>query len=424
MAVIYSVPENGLVGSVHQWADAPPGGVLVPDDAFQLLRRFAFEAEQADALLTYTIQKGRELIRVRNYVGLLPLSSRVYLEILPKIDTVASTRSVLLRMLRRLRNSPFRVLSDTNTGTTQLPLWDVFIGAFLAATETVLQQGVQRAYVAEERNERFWKGKLQIPRQLRENRLHAERLAVVYDTLTADVAPNRILKTTLVYLKNQTDSQANLRRIEMLLSLLGEIPVATSITRDRNAIRRAGRLFMRYERALAWADALLSGQGMGIETGSINSLSLLFSMERVFEDYVAYGIRTYWSENSEVRIQESSAHLVEEHVGVPKFKLRPDILIRHENRTLVLDTKWKEINGNVTGYGIEQADLYQLYAYGKKYGADDLFLVYPANDTFRKPLDVFGYDATTRLHVVPFDLANSLASEVEKLAQYALSYQQ
>jgi 5-methylcytosine-specific restriction enzyme subunit McrC len=72
-------------------------------------------------------------------------------------------------------------------------------------------------------------------------------------------------------------------------------------------------------------------------------------------------------------------------------------------------------------YGIEQADLYQLYAYGKKYGADDLFLVYPASETFREPLPVFSYDPGTRLHVVPFNLAAPLSDEVERLARYALT---
>ncbi|GAB3711635.1 McrC family protein [Spirosoma flavus] len=430
MPVTYTVTENGLIGSVQQWAEPPTGGIHVPDDVFQILRRFAFEIEQADSLLTFTVQKGRELIRVRNYVGLLPLSSRAYLEILPKIDDVATSRSVLLRMLRRLRNSPFRLIKGVHSGATSLPLWDVFVGAFLTTSEAVLQQGVQRAYVAQEGNERFLRGKLQVTRQLRENPFHAERLAVVYDTLTANVAPNRILKSTLIYLKKTTISLASQRRIQILLSLFDEVPVSESINVDMQAIKRAGRLFSRYEPALIWAEALLSGQGMGVETGRKMSLSLLFPMERVFEDYVAYGIRTYWPETHEVRIQESSAHLVDEHVGGPRFKLRPDIIVRHENQTFVLDTKWKEISGNVAGntstagtYGIEQADLYQLYAYGKKYEADNLFLVYPANATFRNPLNVFGYDATTRLHVVPFDLTNSLAHEVEKLARYALSYQ-
>ncbi|GAB4016328.1 McrC family protein [Spirosoma koreense] len=422
---IYSIAENGVVGSEQQWLEAPPNGLLVPDEVFQVLRRFAFESDQADVLLNFTVQKGRELIRVRNYVGLLPLGRNVHLEILPKVDEPTAGRRLLLNMLRHVRNSPFRTLPSATSAAASLPLWDVFVRAFLDTLEPLIRQGVQRAYLTVEQNGRYWKGQFQPARQQRENAWHAERLAVSYESLTADVPPNRILKTTLLYLNQQPLAPANQRRIRQFLAVFADVADSESIADDLKAVRRVSRLFARYETALRWAEALLSERGFGVKTGSLASLSLLFLMERVFEEYVAYGIRTYWPEAGAVTIQESSAHLVEAHVGVPKFRLRPDILIRQQGRTCVLDTKWKQVNGqDRTGnYGIEQADLYQLYAYGKKYEASDLFLIYPANERFRQPLDVFGYDATTRLHVVPFDVTNSLAQEVEKLAAYALSVQ-
>ncbi|QDK80508.1 restriction endonuclease [Spirosoma sp. KCTC 42546] len=424
------VLENSQIGSADQWSEPPLGGVLVLDAVFQALRQFVFDDEQAEGLLAFSIQKGRELIQVRNYVGLLPLPNHTQLEILPKIGQIDNTRPLLLTMLRHLRHSPFRTLPAAHTRAIQLPLWDVFISAFLDAVEPLVQQGIQHAYVSVDSNERFWKGKFQAVRQQRENAWHAERLAVTYDCLTADVAANRILKTAMVYVNGATNNPVSQRRIRQVLWALDEVPETNSLPDDLRLIRRSSRLFLRYESALRWADALLQGRGFGIKTGHTPSLSLLFPMERVFEDYVAYGIRTYWPDTDSVRVQESSAHLVDEHVGAPKFKLRPDIVIRHKSQTLVLDTKWKQIKGREAGanpvsgnYGIEQADMYQLYAYGKKYAADDLFLIYPANESFRQPLPVFGYDATTRLHVVPFDLTNSLANEVEKLATYALSFE-
>lgn len=419
----YSISENGLIGSVGQWPEPPPDGIQVPDEVFQSLRRFAFEVEQADTLLTFTVKKGRELIRVHNYVGLLPLSCGTQLEILPKIEPTTQGRSLLLTMLRYVRYSPCRTLTTAHTDPAHLTLWEVFVSAFLDTLTPLIQQGIQRAYVTIDGNERFWKGKFQAVRQQRDNAQHAERLAVSYESLTADVPPNRILKTTLLQLNQQTRSGINQRRIAQFLTVLDDVSVTESVRDDLNAIRRASRLFARYEPSLRWAEALLTGCGYGLKPGRMESLSLLFPMERVFEEYVAHGLRWYWPDAGNVSIQESSAHLVDEHVGTPKFKLRPDILIRYGAHTLVLDTKWKQVNGNdKTGnYGIEQPDLYQLYAYGKKYAATDLFLVYPANETFREPLAVFGYDATTRLHVVPFDVTNLLANEVEKLAQYALS---
>ena len=421
----YSISENGLIGSIDQWPEPPLDGIQVPDSVFQSLRRFAFDVEQADSLLTFTVKKGRELIRVHNYVGLLPLSCGTQLEILPKIEPTTQGRSLLLTMLRYVRYSPCRTLTAAHTDATRLTLWEVFVGAFLDTLTPLIQQGIQRAYVTVEQNERFWKGKLQVNRQQRENAYHAERLAVSYESLTINVPANRILKTTLLQLNQQTRSGTNQRRLEQYLAVFDDVPVTESVPDDLNAVRRTSRLFARYEPALRWAKALLTGCGYGLKPGHMESLSLLFPMERVFEEYVAHGIRRYWPDAGNVSIQESSAHLVDEHVGTPKFKLRPDILIRYDAHTLVLDTKWKQVNGRDKSgnYGIEQADLYQLYAYGKKYAADDLFLVYPANDTFREPLAVFGYDATTRLHVVPFEVTNPLADEVEKLARYALSFQ-
>lgn len=429
MITIISVVENSLIERVDPVAELIPGRIGVPETVFNALRQFVLENENADGLFSFTIQKGTELIRVRNYVGLLPLTDGTMLEILPKIKQQTDARPLLLNMLRYLRHSPFRTLRGGQSKAVKLPLWEIFITAFLDTVEPLAQQGLQRAYVSVESNERFWKGRFQSTRQLRENSYHAERLAVVYDELTANVPPNRILKSTLLFLKTKTIDRDNQRRIQQLLWVLDEVPISDSIQNDLNAIRRSSRLFVRYEAALLWAQALLLGQGLGVKMGENPSLSLLFPMERVFEDYVAHGIRTYWPNADEVRVQESSVHLIDEHVGSPKFKLRPDIIIHHNDRTFVLDTKWKQINGqepvgqvNTGNYGIEQSDMYQLYAYGKKYGADDLFLIYPLNETFSKPLPVFGYDAHTRLHVVPFDLTNSLADEVDKLAKYALSF--
>ncbi len=425
MTTIISVSENGLIGSADQWAEPPPGGILVPDAVFQALRQLFFADEKVEGLLTFSIQKSREIIRIRNYVGLLPLNSRTQLEILPKIGDGQQARALLLCMLRCLRQSPFRMLPAAHTQAIQLPLWDVFITAFLDTVEPLVRQGVQHDYVSLDRNERFWKGKFQAVRQQRENAQHAERLAVVYDVRTSDTPPNRILKTALAYLKQETTHPASQRRIGQLMAALADVPTSESLPDDMRAIRRSSRLFTRYEPALRWAVALLQGRGFGVKAGHTPSLSLLFPMERIFEAYVSHGIRTYWPHSDDVRVQESSAHLVDEHIGTPKFKLRPDVVVRHNDRTFVLDMKWKAIQDNESGtgnYGIEQADLYQLYAYGKKYAADDLFLIYPANETFHRPLPVFGYDATTRLHVVPFDVTRPLANEVEKLAGYALSF--
>ena len=423
-----SLVENDLIVNARDGSAMPETAVAVPESVFEALRQLAFDTDSVEGLFTFFVRKGSEYIRVCRYVGLLTLPDGTQVEILPKIGRGPATRSVLLAMLRHLEHGPFRTLTSAHTNATHLPLWEVFVMAFLDALEPIMQQGIQRTYVAVESNERYWKGRFQATRQLRENAQHAERLAVRYDMLTADVPHNRILKTTLLFLQQRTKTTILQQRIRQLLCALDDVPVSESLPNDLQIINRLDRVFARYEPALRWAVALLGNRAYGVKPGRTADLSLLFPMERVFEDYVAYGVRRFWPEAGAVTVQESSAHLVDEHVGMPKFRLRPDLLIRHHDQTFVLDTKWKQINSREPGmtsaagtYGIEQADLYQLYAYGKKYAASDLFLIYPASDTFQNPLPVFGYDAHTRLHVVPFDATNPLPHEVEKLAAYALA---
>ena len=93
------------------------------------------------------------------------------------------------------------------------------------------------------------------------------------------------------------------------------------------------------------------------------------------------------------------------------FQLRPDLVILDSARPIIiLDTKWKLIDAaqdnSLKKYGINQADFYQLFAYGEKYlsGSGDLFLIYPSHTAFSEALDHFAFSEELRLWAVPFDM--------------------
>lgn len=45
-----------------------------------------------------------------------------------------------------------------------------------------------------------------------------------------------------------------------------------------------------------------------------------------------------------------------------------------------MDTKWKILIDNERrNYGVSQADMYQMYAYAKKYEAEKVIVIYPMN---------------------------------------------
>jgi|GEM_PF-866277 len=412
----YVIPEHGLLRRASDFARgvAGPETVWLPDAAFEELKAFVLHY-QADPVLSCGWLKGREVIRARNYVGVLETPGGTRLEILPKLP---NARTALLTMLRHLRGQPFRQLPGSREGRADLPLWEVFVSAFLHVLTDAIRPGVQTAYATQERDEPYLRGRLQLARQLRRGPGSVGRLAVVMDQRVADVPPNRLLKAALQYVEPRTAQVDNQRLIRQLQAVLADVPPSQRPDEDVRAARLAGRLFARYEPALAWAELLLTGRTPDPLAPAARpwlNLALLFPMERVFEAYVAAGFRRYGE--GTVSVQEASRHLITEPGGGQTLRLRPDLVRRQPGRVTVLDTKWKWLDpGKATGtYGLDPGDLYQLYAYGRKYEADELVLIYPAHEGFREPLPRLQYEPTLGLRVVPFDLSRPLAEEVRKI---------
>lgn len=406
---VYVLTERATLRREADYPDRTPAPNewLLPDAHFDILKQFASEAPDttADSLLTYGLSRGREIIRLRGYVGLLDLRGGLTLDIRPRMGSLPA-------LLRQLPDAAFYRLNPGRAGATDLPLWEVFIDAFLRETTVALSRGLARSYVAEEAETTTVRGKIRMAEQVRQPYFRPDRLAVIQDEHTADIAANRVLKTALLHVMARSEVISSQTRCRQLLAILAEIPASKHLSADLKTLASLNRLLQRYAVALRWATWLLRGQGTGLCVGPTVANCMLFSMERVFEQYVAAGFRRVGAE-----VQESSAHLIDEHAGQPKFKLRPDLLLRRDAQTIVLDTKWKILDAHDQNghYGIDQADLYQLYAYGKKYNATQLVLIYPAHNGFRIPLHVFGYDESMRLHVVPFDLDKPLNEEVAKV---------
>ena len=89
--------------------------------------------------------------------------------------------------------------------------------------------------------------------------------------------------------------------------------------------------------------------------------------------------------------------------------MRPDIVItRNDGTTVILDTKWKSlVDKPQINYGISQSDMYQMYAYSKKYGTSEVWLLYPINPEMRGHTDiVFSSDDGVNVRVFFVDVAD------------------
>jgi len=159
-----------------------------------------------------------------------------------------------------------------------------------------------------------------------------------------------------------------------------------------------------YDKALSWCRVFLLGNSFTAFAGSKVALALLFPMEKVFESFVAAKLRKLISRDINMRTQDTTYSLF--YRPRRAFALRPDIVLEFGERTVVMDTKWKLLSDTDRNSGISQSDMYQMYAYGKKYGADRIVLLYPYSDKISRTDIGYISDDKVRVDVRFIDLRN------------------
>lgn len=337
---------------------------------------------------------GGKFIQARNYVGVLQTKSGLTIEILPKIadkNDAERSKAVFIKMLKTLKNFPFKSSNLASLKTQNLPLLEIFISMFLCELEALVKKGIKSDYVALEENLNFLKGKLNINEQIKRNSIHKERFYVGYSEFLNDIKINRIIKTTLKFLYKKSNSSKNQQKIRELLFIFDEVSECEDY-KNFFAKLVINRQVKHYEQTLLWCKIFLLNNSFTPHKGDDLAFALLFDMNALFESYVGNFIKKKFSGTI---LQHSEKHLVEE----PKsFKLRPDIFLKGK---FIADTKWKIISSKDD---ISQADLYQLYAYGKKHECGKLHLIYPKIDGIKQESMNFKYDDEIRLEILYFDL--------------------
>ena len=409
----------------------------IPESAYKYLERLLFqdeEKEQSDDhsfFLKRTSRNRRPALQLQSYVGVLQTPCGTQIEILPKTaDGTDSgnqqSRDMLFRMLRHLRGASFKLGGDANLRHAHMHLLEIFITYFLKEVNLLVKKGVRSEYVAREENQAFLKGKLLINQHIRVNAVQQQRFYVSYDEYLPDRPENRLIHAALEKVSRLSRSADNQRLSRELMFVFDDVPVSQDVRKDFSQCK-FNRAMVHYRHPLEWCRLILNEQSTVSAAGKTQTISILFPMEKIFEDYVAAMLRRNLSPKGyQIITQASGKHLCIE----PKklFQLRPDILIKkkgsdgEEDKCWVADTKWKLIDASVAKHGISQGDMYQLYAYGKKYeneGCEGLFLIYPEVSGFKNEA-AYKFEDNLGLKCLPFscdkDKAESFSIVLEESA--------
>lgn len=326
---------------------------------------------------------------VGQWVGVIQIPG-LQLEILPKTDdattesgdgAVDSTRRNLMTMLMRGGMGTVRSRGFADLSLKRATIHDQLVDAFLDRTLEELERGLDRHYASEEANLTVVRGKLMIAQQITRIAAQKHRFFCRHDSLTSATPISIRLKQCCRVLLERKLPAGVLTKARDVLGILDEVPDITFHRSEPDPI--FNRQNERFEDVYSFACMVLEGMAADTRTGRVETFSLLFDMDKVFERFVAAFIQAEVIPQIEGAVARPQGkgdrrvlfHDPKEQRGV--LSLKPDLLIEGNGKTLVLDTKWKKLS-EAKNARPSDPDLYQLYAYLHRYNCERATLLYPA----------------------------------------------
>lgn len=371
--------------------------------------------EDISKVISIHSKNQQEYIKASKYVGTIQTSDGTTIEILPKIYSVPlgdadnvgasicsveESKRIFLYMLQHFKDEngvSFQVASlDTHS---DFPILEAYVYMYLQKLEKLIKGGIKKNYSQIEESSNCLKGKLVIQKQVVRECIDKTKFIIRHNKFQDNIPQNRILVTTLIKLKEVSHNSTNRQMINEFLAILDGIPSSTNIASDLQQSFKGNRLFSDYQKLL-----FLTDKGIVTFSGKYINQSFLFPADKLFESFVAFLAKKYLSKDFIVNAQDKRHYLIEDHSGHRMFNLRPDLYLERRDPSrgdlperVIIDTKWKRLDqNNHKGYNIDQQDLYQMFAYGKKYQKDGsipkMVLLYPYCETFTTSLSSFIYD--------------------------------
>lgn len=357
------------------------------------------------------------------------------LEIFPKIDRLDTAsaegrRTVRERLVRML---DVALGLDIGDGAASMMarqaegLLDILIRLFADKLLTEARRGLPRAYLQQDEDLPALRGRLNVVRQLTAHAVRPDRLACRFDALSSDIPLLQIMKACVLALRRHARAADTVRKLDELRFILADTADVGISALPWHAVR-IDRTNRRWEALFGLARLFLKRdwQATHHDPSAGQGITLLFPMNDLFEAYIAVLMRrSLRPAGLTVETQGGRLHCLSEEGGQgrKRFQTRPDIIVRdlQSNAPIaIIDTKWKRLSRAVDDakYGVSQADVYQMMAYGRLYACPNLLLLYPHHcglDAGPFTTSYLIHGSADRLRLRSIDIAQSEAGVMTDL---------
>lgn len=322
----------------------------------------------------------RDGVRFSQYVGVIQ-AGNLTIEILPKADKNAITEEsakplwhmVLLNMLKECRLLKIDHVEKAQLNLRSNSLLEIYLELFLTETEQLLREGLIKKYKPSEGNKTALKGRLHFGKNIAYNLVHQERFYVNYTEYSLHNVFNQLLLKTLHLIPKISNTPWFSDRVNRILLDFPELPdcKVSSATFEKLVFDRKTE---RYKEALLISKMLLLNYRPDISGGSENVIAILFDMNKLWEEFVYRRLKREETNFGVTVRRQQSADFWKQEMAFSSKKIRPDIVITQDDKTIIIDTKWKVMTDLIPDDG----DLKQMFVYNLFWNCDRSILLYPA----------------------------------------------
>lgn len=326
------------------------------------------------------IHKG---IRFGSYVGVIQIGG-LTIEILPKADNNEKAdknlwQNVLLNMLKVCKHIQVESISETQLKKRYQSILDVYFELYLNKVERLVKKGLIKKYRKNQSNQNSLKGKLLFAQNIQQNLVHKEHFYCEHQVYDKNHLLHQILLKGLLVLKTFVNDSLK----DKLNRLLYEFQDFENINIQKKHFDKIiiDRKNYDYQKAIDIAKIIILNYSPSLNYGNDNLLTLLFDMNALWEEYIFRILQKHKTDEIEVSFQNSDKFWENK-------RIRPDIVLKTENETFVIDTKWKIIEAN----NPSDNDLKQMFVYNLHWKAEKTLLLYPKTNQIDSNFGTFHFD--------------------------------
>lgn len=333
---------------------------------------------KANKLQSNLIKITRHNVTFINYVGYIQLQT-CSIEILPKISSgdEKNSRLALLNMLAKTGYIDVNYSDLASLTNKKISLYEILGWLFAESLKKELIRGRENQYTQQQEDLAFIRGKIDSNKLIRNKCLNNFKIHCIYEEYSPNHLLNQIFKKAIRLLIRRIRFNETIKALNFCLVNLDGVDDVEINLADLEKIH-FHRQNIRYNKSFVLAKLLLQSMAGTSRSGYASTFSVLFRMEILYEEYIAYLCKCYVS--SSIKKQDKRYKLlIKESTDRGSYNLIPDLVVYEEgDGKTIIDTKWKIIDDASNRYGISREDFFQMYAYLTRYkSAHTAILLYP-----------------------------------------------